>query len=125
VAVTLPYAKELTCPVFLAPPPLHKPLKDHLAPYEDREVWLELAAETARYIINSEGCVIEQAADTSLPEPVFTDEAAFCRYHIEVGEDRAEFTLQRTMQDLTDMLAYECNITQAVGLYQQLKNMPV
>ena len=125
VAVTLPYAQALSCPIFLAPPPLHKPLKDYLAPYQDRELWLELAEEAARYIINSEGCVIEEAKDTSLPEPVFADEAAFCRYHIEVKEDWAEFTLQRTVKELADMLSSDCNITKAVGLYQQLKNMPV
>lgn len=125
VAVTLPYAQALSCPIFLAPPPLHKPLKDYIVPYQDREVWLELATETARYIINSEGCVIEQAEDTTLLEPVLSDEAAFCRYHIDVGADRAEFTLQRTVQELTDMLSSDCTITKTFGLYQQLKNMPV
>lgn len=125
VAVTLPYAQELTCPVFLSPPPLHTPLKDHIAPYEGREVWLELAVETARYIINREGCIIEATDNFPLPEPVFPEADAFCRYHIEVMEDRAEFTLQRTFEDLKSILNSGSCITRGIGLYQQLKNMPV
>ena len=123
-AVTLPYAQKLSCPIFLPPPPLHTPLKDHLTPYRDRELWLELATETMRYIINSEGCIMEESEESVLPEPIFTDDDAFCRYHIEVKEEQAEFTLQRTVKELADILSANCNITKAIGLYQQLKDMP-
>lgn len=125
VAVTLPYAEKITCPVFLAPPPLHMPLKDHIAPYADREIWLEMATETMQYIITDEGCMIQESEIVTLPEPVFTDDAAFCRYHIDIKDDRAEFTLQRTINEHTAILSENCNITKAIGLYQQLKNMPV
>lgn len=125
VAVTLPYAQELTCPVFLSPPPLHTPLRDYITPYEGREVWLELATETALYIIDRESCKIAEADNSPLSKPLFTDADAFCRYHIEVMEDRAEFTLQRTFEDLNNILASGSCITKAVGLYQQLKNMPI
>lgn len=125
VAVTLPYAQNFSCPIFLPPPPLHMPLKEYLAPYDGREIWLELATETMRYIINKEGCVIREMEYTPLPQPIFTEESAFCRYHIEVTENQAEFTLQRTERELTDILSSDCSIARCVGLYQQLKNMPV
>ena len=125
VAVTPPYAEDLSCPVFLPPPPLHMPIKDYIAPYQHREVWLEIAAETALYIINKEGCTVLPEAETMLPEPVFPDSAAYCRYHTDIQEDRVEIILQRTFEDIQDILSSDCSITRAVGLYQEFKNMPV
>ena len=124
VAVTPAYGKGLSCPLFLPPPPLHIPLKDHIAPYGDRELWLELAPETMRYIVGKENCVTEEMDHPPLPEPYLTEKASFCRYHIKIKEDRAEFILQRTESELRDMLLAECSISRAVGLYQQLKKMP-
>lgn len=125
VAVTLPYAENLSCPVFLPPPPLHMPLKNHLAPYAGREIWLELATEAARYIINKDRCAVTPTEALLLPEPVLEDQDAFCRYHIEIREDHAEFTLQRTEKELSQILSSDIGIAKGIGLYQQLKNMPV
>ena len=40
VAVTEGYAAKLTCPVFLSPAPLHLPHVEHIAPWNNREIWL-------------------------------------------------------------------------------------
>ena len=55
VGITPAYAANLTCPVFLPPPPLHVPLKKHIAPWKEREIWLELATETFEIKVSAEG----------------------------------------------------------------------
>ena len=42
-AVSDIYAKDLPCPVFLPPGPLHKPLQEYISAWEGREIWLEAA----------------------------------------------------------------------------------
>lgn len=120
VGVTAEYAKDLDCAVFLEPPPLHMALTDHIAPWTGREIWLEAATETRHYRITQTGCTMEDAENTPLPEPVFGEAAAFSRYHTELLEDAAVFTLQRAKEDLDALLAQAQGITRAVGLYQQL-----
>lgn len=125
VAISLPYAEGLSCPIFLPPPPLHMPLRNYIEPYSNREVWLDLAVETAMYIINKEGCVTASAENIPLPDPVHFDQEAFCRYHIALEDDRAVFTLQRTEQDIEQILLSDIGIVKAVGLWGELKNVPV
>lgn len=120
VGVTAEYAKDLDCAVFLAPPPLHMALADHIAPWTGREIWLEAALETHTYTITEEGCKIEVRENAPLPEPVFTEDTLFCRYHTELLEDAAIFTLQRTKDDLDALLTHASGITRSMGLYQQL-----
>ncbi len=120
VGVTAEYAKDLNCPVFLEPPPLHMALADHIAPWASREIWLEAALEARRYTVTAEGCNIQDTENEPLAEPVFTEESLFCRYHIDLLEDAAVFTLQRSKTELDILLEQACDITRAVGLYQQL-----
>ena len=122
VAVTAEYATDLHCPVFLEPPPLHVPLAEHLAPWEGRDIWLELAIETAKYTVTAQGCQIEPEEDQPLPQPFFTEDSLFCRYHTELLEDKAVFTLQRTQKELEALLAHPTGIACAIGLYQQFGN---
>ena len=122
VAVTAEYAGDLECAVFLEPQPLHMSIADHIAPWAGREIWLELAPETRKYTITTEGCTVTDVENQPLPEPVFTEGALFCRYHTELLDDAAIFTLQRTGEDLNAMLEKASGITQTVGLYQQLGN---
>ena len=120
VGVTAEYAKDSGCAVFLEPPPLHIPLADHIAPWADRRIWLELAPQTHSYTVTETGCTISEAENDMLPEPVFVEETLCCRYHTELLEDAAVFTLQRTIEDLYALVKEGCGITRAVGLYQQL-----
>ena len=124
VAVTAEYAIDLPCAVFLDPPPLHMSIDDHIAPWAEREIWLELAPETKTYTLTPEGCTIADVDHQPLPDPVFTESKLFCRYHIDLFENSAVFTLQRTREDLNAMLETVNRITRAVGLYQQLEDFP-
>ncbi len=48
VAVSSLYAQELDCPVFLPPVPLDVPAETWLAPWQGREIWLDLALEAQK-----------------------------------------------------------------------------
>ena len=120
VGVTAEYARDLKCPVFLEPPPLHVPLSQYIAPWGEREIWLELAPETRNYTVTKEGCTIESTENTPLPQPFFTEETLYCRYHTALLEDAAVFTLQRTREDMEALIAKTPQIKRGIGLYQQL-----
>ena len=120
VAVTAEYVQSTQCAVFLEPPPLHLPPDEHIALWSGREIWLEVAPETRKYIVTAKGCALKDAENEPLPEPVFIEAAAFCRYHTELSDDAAIFTLQRGNDDLDALLSQATGITRAVGLYQQL-----
>lgn len=125
VGVTAEYAGDSGCAVFLEPPPLHMALNDHIAPWADRQIWLEIAPQTFTYTVTEAGCSILEQENARLPEPVFTEKNVFCRYHTELTDAAAVFTLQRTREDLTAMLETCSGITRAVGLYQQLGIAPL
>ena len=125
VGVTAEYAKDSGCAVFLEPPPLHMALGDYIAPWNEQEIWLEIAPQTFTYTVTEEGCAIAEQENAPLPEPVFAEENLFCRYHTELLDDAAIFTLQRTREDLYALLENATGITRAVGLYQQLGTTPL
>ena len=122
VAVSPDYSQQLSCPVFLPPPPLNCLLRDYIAPWQDRELWLEAALDRRQIILTAQGCSIS----TDAPEPTtaypFTDPLLHCHYRIETTQDQAHFLLQRTSDDLNNLLqeAGSLGITKAIGLYQEL-----
>ena len=124
VGVTEMYAAGLDCPVFVENP-MHRPLTDAAKKWPGRELWLDTAGNVQRITVTAEG-----AKFASLPRQVVEgvchrDEKLHCGYHIEVREDRAEFTLFRTKEDLHDLLqeAERLGFAKAVGLYQELQDM--
>lgn len=125
VAVSDLYARNLDCPVFLSAPPCHVPTKEHFAPWQGREIWLELSTGAELLTVDQHGCQTE-----ALPCPPdgggFEDRALHCHYLTEVREDAAAFTLWRTHEDLAELLkaAENSGVTTAVGLYQELKHFP-
>ena len=120
VAVSDLYAQELTAPVFLSLPPLDMPLQKYIAPWKGREIWLEVGLQAQLLTVTEAGCSAATTTVDTLPEPVFSAEEFFMRYHWEVTGDKAVFTLQRTKEDLDLLLETAEGITLAVGLYQQL-----
>ena len=122
VAVSQAYAAGLTCPVFLPPAPVERPLQEYLAPYGGREIWLELALDAVEITVTRDGSH-RSPVQASSGAMVHHCSERFCRYHIAVSKDKAVFTLQRTKEDLTDLLsqAEKLGVTQAVGLWQELK----
>lgn len=119
VSVSHLYAEELFCPVFVPPCPLTTPMEQHLAPWQGREIWLEVALDRADYRIHKNGCQIRPASQEALP---FYDEKLFCNYGIRIEPEQILFTLERKRTDLDILLASAaaCGVTRTVGLFQEL-----
>ena len=126
VIVSWLYARELDCPVFLPPPPLHTPLSRHLQPWAGRKVWLEMAVQAQRTTVTATGCALEQISMTELPEPSFYDKDCCSRYHWHLEEDAAVFTMLRQEAELIQLeeCARSLGVAETVGLYQQLGQRP-
>ena len=122
IAVTESYAEKNDCTVFLSPPPLHRALKDHIAPWKAREIWLEIAPATACYTVTENGCR-EEADSPSEENYLHHDEILHVNYQITAWHDRVEFRLRRTQSEIAHLLkeAETLGISTAVGLYQELK----
>ena len=122
VGVTPLYAKGLDCPVFLPPVPPHVPIKEHLAPWQDREIWLEAALGGEVITATDKGSHFSPLRATELPDSAMEDSSLHCHYHIRTYDDHINFTLWRTREDLTNLLreAEALGVTLAVGLWQEL-----
>lgn len=122
VGVTPAYAQGLNCPVFLPPPPLHTPLEKHIAPWKEREIWLEAATETSEIIITADGSKYSSIPHKPPAEPYFYEAALHCQYHTEIFDNYAVFILHRSCQELRSLMqqAQALGINRAIGLYQQL-----
>lgn len=122
VAVSYPYAKTSSCPVFLPPVPILSTLADYLHPWTGREIWLEVALSSAQISVDAQGSKSENVAYENQAFP-FRNEDLCCHYKISLHKDTAEFHLQRTRQDLDALLnqAEQLGVTTAVGLWQELK----
>lgn len=119
VAVTAVYAGDCAGPVFLPPLPCHVPLRQWLAPWAGREIWLELALDAETITLTGEGAKITpgEAGETG-----FEDKKLHCHYTVAVEEREAVFKLWRTRADLEGLLeeADRLGVKAAVGLYQEL-----
>ena len=126
VCVSEKYASELPCPVFLPPPPLRKTIAEYLSPWQNREIWLEAASSQENICITTEGSNISDVicGDVSMAHH---DIDLYCHYGIVTNADNIVFHLQRTQEDLTELInaAAELGVTRAVGLYQELKEFPL
>lgn len=123
VAVSELYAKDLDCPVFLPPVPPNCLLTKYIAPWQDREIWLEAALSCICFTVTE-----EQSLTCHLLEPpgehpnIFQNEELNCHYCMDEEKDSVRFTLWRTAEDLAAHLekAIGLGITKVVGLYQEL-----
>ena len=121
-AVSEVYAYDLDCPVFLPLVPPSVAPEEHFAPWQGREIWLEIGLWGELLTLTQQGCTV-----TPLPHPDpnsegFTDEKLHCHYTIETKKNSASFTLWRTAEDIQKMLkdAEALGATTAVGLFQEL-----
>lgn len=124
VGVSALYAGELTCPVLLPPCPVNMPLKNHIAPWKGREIWLEIVPEGLCLTVTKNGCAVSPLPPEPDRELPFSDSALHCHYATTLTEDAAIFTLYRTGEDVKALLAQAeaLGITLSIGLYQQLGN---
>lgn len=122
VAVTEGFAKGLSCPVLLSPPPLHIPLAQHLAAWQGREIWLEAALCQEDITVTAEGTVFTPSFPPEGLTGGFYEESLCCHYKAKAETDRIVFTLFDTTDSLEKKLelAHSLGVTRAVGLYQEL-----
>ena len=122
LAASEPYAADLNCAVFLSPPPMHIPLKEHIAPWSKKEIWLEVATDCGIYTITKDESIYQ-------PGPVNNTASAcpqlHCHYGIHKDQGNLLISLQRCTEDIQDLLqeAKSLNIQRAIGLYQQLSGI--
>ncbi len=122
VAVTESYAKNVNCPIFLPPVPLHKTAEAHVQPWEGREIWLEIAPMEASYLITEQGCEIDTLPAISHRKLTHYDAEICTHYHISITNSAASFLLRRTVEDVKKLLqkADGLGIDVTIGLYQEL-----
>ena len=117
VCVSDVYAQGLNCPVFLPPPPLDRPLRDYLVPWDGREIWLETAEDNLCYSITKDGCqATDHDGSGSFPH---RDPALHTSYRMELEDRKASFYLQRSREDWSQLLeeAAKHGVTAAIGVY--------
>lgn len=126
VAVSESYAAGLDGPVFLSPSPLHQQLETHLAPWMDREIWLEAALCQQDILVTESGTVYRPVFPPERLSGGFYSEKLHCRYHTQIRDDSIRFTLFDTPESLERKLqaAVSMGVTQTVGLWQELGTFP-
>lgn len=120
VGLTADWGRDLRCPLFLPLPPPDTSMEEHLAPWQGRELWLELGLDAMSYTITEQGA--SPGVMAAIPETGLEDSHLRCHYRIDLFDDRAVFSLWRTRQDLDALLeeAQQLGITKAIGLWQEL-----
>ena len=120
VCVSHLYAEDPSCPVFLPPCPLTTPMEQYLAPWQGREIWLEVALDSTTITVTESGSHTyyhPYAGDFS-----HKDTTLNCRYRIETLPNEIRFYIHRSQEDLDQLLgdAATNNVRCAVGLFQEL-----
>ena len=119
VGISHTYGGELPCAVFLPPVPMDMTLRDYLAPWQEREIWLDIAAQTVRVSVTEEGSRFSPMAASSPPRNAFFDEETRCHYRSEILDDRIDFYLWRDLESLIEE-ANTLGVARCIGLYQEL-----
>ena len=122
VGVSASYASTLPCPVFLPPVPPDIPPEEYLQTWQNREIWLDVAAEGTQITLTEAGSAAAPQPVWELPDGiVHAEEALFCHYTVDVAPDAARFFLYRTGQDLEKLIARACDlgVTKCFTLWQE------
>ena len=122
LVVSEQYARDLSCSVFLSPCPHHVLLADHAKPWQERELWLDLALDAEVISLAGDGAVFSPVPYPEITSHCHVDSRLHCHYSIVNTENTSRFTLWRTREDLEALLhdAEELGICTFVGLYQEL-----
>ena len=122
VAVTEGFAADLSCPVFLSPGPLHLPLTAHLAPWKERDIWLEAALCQEEVTVTENGVEYMPVFPTEELTGGFCEDSLRCRYRTDIGPNRIRFTLFDTRESLEKKLelAAQLGVARSIGLWQEL-----
>lgn len=125
VGVSQLWADNLDCPVLVSPLPLTVSLSAHLSPWDGREIWLDVSSWGEKITVTTEGSTATSLPVFSTEGICHREEKLHCHYRTEVFEDRAEFTLYRTAEDIAALLveAEELGVTRIFGLWSELKGI--
>lgn len=105
-AVSERYADNLSCPVFLTPSSLCRPLKDQ---WPGREKWLDVPIGNQTVTVNKEGAHVS----AWLPfEPIdgFFHEKLAVRYKLRCENEQVVFTLSRGVEELESFMRAGKNV---------------
>ncbi len=122
VGVPPDYARGLDCPVFLPPIPPQLLAEEVLAPFQNREIWLEVALDGTAGIVTEAGCSFTAVPYSELRVPNHQSQELRCHYHIDIQQEHIQFSFYRTPEDILPLLdkVEPLGVTLAVGLYQEL-----
>lgn len=122
VAVSDLYARDLECPVFLSPVPPDCRLSQHIAPWQDREIWLDLSTEGMEIVLTEDGSAFKPLPHFVPNTPGHQETNLHIHYAVTVDKASADFTLWRTKADLQTLLqeAEHLEVAKVIGLYQEL-----
>lgn len=125
VGVSHFYAAYTDGPVLLPPVPPDVPLTEYLAPWKDRQLWLEAAPTQQTITVTESGATIAELPAGVVPDTSLADPALNCHYTLRVTENSVVFHLFRTGEDLHRLLeqAQSLGVSMAVGLYQELNGL--
>lgn len=120
VGVSEGYGAGLNCPIFLPPIPPDRNWEEYLAPYQGREIWLEVSTRSQIVSVTGDGAMVSDGQRPA--EAGFFCPELLCRYRAEVAGDRAVFTLWRNEEDIVKMgqQLEGLGVTKLFGLYQEL-----
>ncbi len=123
VAVSHIYAKEYACPVFLPPLPFRMTVSEHLQPWLDREIWLEIGNDKEMAIITENSFGAERVYSIPSNGTYFRDASLLCHYCSNIKPDHIALHFYRTAQDLEELQAQakELGVIKFLGLWQQLQ----
>lgn len=123
LSVSEPYAVG-EIPVFLPPAPPSVPLEEHLDPWKNREIWLDLGTWGEVLTLTEEGCRTAPLPPWEFPAAGFSDAQLHCHYTVTVRESSAEFLLWRTRENLSALAeeAESIGVSTLIGLYQELRS---
>ncbi len=121
-AVSARYAENIDAPVLLPPAPLHIPLAEYLKPWNDRDIWLEVAFCQETISLTETGAVFMPQFPTDGLDGGFYDKILCCNHTVQVEDDLISFTLFDTPDTLPKKLslAAALGVSRGVGLYQEL-----
>ena len=123
VIVSHIYAADLNCPIFLPPIPPWMIPEEYIKPWQNRNIWLEVAIQTQTLTITDNGCRISECIYGESRDLPFHSENLCCHYGIDLSEKQALFTLNRNKSHISALLnrLEQFGVKGCVGLYEDFK----
>ena len=125
VVVSAAFGEKFSCPVLLPPCPAHIPLETHIAPWGERDIWLEVSRSQETIAVTASGATVSSQSFSTLEEGGFLEEALHCHYRIETASELVRFSLWRTDADIHALCAqgHALGVRGFLGLYQELGDL--